>query len=230
MAWFSWLFPKKRTATMPLTLSRWKLQLPINSSGGLTGTSIEVKPARNYPPYFSVFADRWEFMCPPVGATTGNSNYPRTELRELTSSGGNAAWSMNTTTQHTLAATLRVLEVPERMAIAQIHATVDEPLKIHVKSDLSVYVTDEYTGRHDFPTPVSIVLGENFSYLVKANKVEMSVELTVGGVVHRLAYPTHPDWLTKTHYFKAGIYTNTKQVYPPEAKYRAIFTSVGVTH
>lgn len=67
----------------------WKVQLPINSAGGLTGKSIDIGEtalAAGYEnDYFFTGADGgMVFICPAVGAKTStNTSYSRTELREM---------------------------------------------------------------------------------------------------------------------------------------------------
>ncbi len=66
----------------------WKIQLPINSSGGLSGISTQVDEWNmdDYESeYFFTGPDGgMVFICPAVGAkTSANTSYSRTELREM---------------------------------------------------------------------------------------------------------------------------------------------------
>ena len=66
----------------------WKIQLPINSSGGLSGISTQVNEwdMDDYESeYFFTGPDGgMVFICPAVGAkTSANTSYSRTELREM---------------------------------------------------------------------------------------------------------------------------------------------------
>ncbi|TVY07486.1 polysaccharide lyase family 7 protein [Paenibacillus cremeus] len=71
----------------------WKLQQPdnttISSSQLVSGYSS---------PYFYIASDgNQAFMDPQTGTPTSGSSHPRSELREITTSGANAAWSMTGT-------------------------------------------------------------------------------------------------------------------------------------
>ena len=61
-----------------------------------------------------------EFWDPENGVTTANSSYPRSELREMDSSGQDANWFPSGTT-NTLSASLKVIKVPDHVCVGQIH-------------------------------------------------------------------------------------------------------------
>ncbi len=69
--------------TKPFSLAGWKIQLPINASGGLTGTYTEItQPELDlYNSAYFMQGSSYTFVCPDGGATTGGSTHPRTELR-----------------------------------------------------------------------------------------------------------------------------------------------------
>ncbi len=74
---------------MNFDLLDWKVTLPINSSGGLSGKSVDIGEndlAAGYEgDYFFTGPDGgMVFICPAVGAKTStNTSYSRTELREM---------------------------------------------------------------------------------------------------------------------------------------------------
>lgn len=68
-------------------LTHWNLTLPVDSSGGITGSPVTISTADLQgftDSYFYTGADgAMVFYCPAVGAHTSGSTHPRTELREL---------------------------------------------------------------------------------------------------------------------------------------------------
>ena len=78
-------------------LSIWQLQLPVGSPGAPTTIpSSQLRGANGYtnPAYF--FTDKNDgsmtFWAPEKGVTTPNSNYARSELREMNANGSAADW------------------------------------------------------------------------------------------------------------------------------------------
>jgi hypothetical protein len=87
--------PVARRPADVLDLRRWKLTLPA----GREGQPLEIRQPRLKSlangTYIRLTPDRGvQFRAPVGGVTTENSNYPRTELREMTADGRReAAWS-----------------------------------------------------------------------------------------------------------------------------------------
>jgi hypothetical protein len=105
-------------------LSVWELQLPIGSPGSPTTIPpSQLKGASGYtnPAYFWTDKNHGSmtFWDPESGVTTPNSNYARSELREINSSGSAADWSLSGT--HKLSATLRIVSVTSSVCVGQIH-------------------------------------------------------------------------------------------------------------
>src|ERR1700742_4605442 len=93
-------------------LSVWELQLPTGSPGSPTTIlPSQLKGASGYqnPAYF--WTDKNDgsmtFWDPESGVTTANSNYPRSELREMNSDGTAANWALSG--DSALSAELRVV-------------------------------------------------------------------------------------------------------------------------
>jgi hypothetical protein len=78
---------------MPIDYSIWELQLPTGSGTSPTTISSSKLLAGYSDPYFYQATDGGQmFMDPPTGVTTSGSTRCRTEMRESTVSGGQAAW------------------------------------------------------------------------------------------------------------------------------------------
>lgn len=110
-----------------LDLTNWKLTLPVNTERN--GNPDEIKQ-----PQLNSYKDKWFFVnksgnavvfkANTGGETTGGSNFPRSELREMANSGKSpAAWS-SSKGRHTLFIDQRVTHLPDvrrHIVIGQIH-------------------------------------------------------------------------------------------------------------
>lgn len=68
----------------PYDLSPYKLTLPTDKAGKLSGKAAEIMKLNGYEsPYFRLTDSGLLFTCPDAGATTPNAKYPRSELRDL---------------------------------------------------------------------------------------------------------------------------------------------------
>src|SRR3954465_13175031 len=91
-------------------LSVWQLQEPVGSPGSPTTISSSRLQGSNgfQDSYF--YTDKTDgamtFWAPEKGVTTPNSNYARSELREMNANGSAADWALAGT--HRLSATLRI--------------------------------------------------------------------------------------------------------------------------
>jgi hypothetical protein len=130
-----------------LDVSAWKLTLP----GGKEGDPTEILPTdlksftENGVFQLSPEGDGVVFRAEVGGATTKNSDYPRSELREMASADQEAAWS-NTSGTHTLDVRQAITEVPPvkpHVVAAQIHDGKDDVLQIRLEdTTLAVQYND----------------------------------------------------------------------------------------
>ena len=136
-------------------LSVWSLQLPIGSPGAPTTIQpAQLKGASGYtnPSYF--WTDKNDgsmtFWDPEAGVTTPNSNYARTELREMNANGSAADWTLPGT--HRLSARLRIVSVTKKVCVGQIHlgsgGTSTKPL---LEIAHAVELRDRHRRRQDQP-------------------------------------------------------------------------------
>ena len=100
------------------SLSGWKLTLPVDKAGALSGKAEELQSAALTAPWLVRNADgSLSFWAPATGATTSNSEHARTELvstNDFTLGAG----------VHSLAATLSVTQVPSAdpdIDVGQVH-------------------------------------------------------------------------------------------------------------
>ncbi|HEX3982516.1 MAG TPA: polysaccharide lyase family 7 protein, partial [Acidisoma sp.] len=105
-------------------LGVWELQLPIGSAGDPTTIlPAQLEGAKGFQDkyFFTNTTDGgMSFWDPENGVTTPNSNYSRSELREMTASGAQANWFSAGTT-NTLSASLKATQVPSHVCVGQIH-------------------------------------------------------------------------------------------------------------
>jgi Alginate lyase len=103
-----------------IDLQGWKLTLPVQ---GKSGNAAIVDPAAVTDPWLTAGPDgSLTFWAPAEGATTKNSEHPRTELNSLTH------FPAGTSGEHTLTASLAVSQVPadsKDIIVGQIHGADD---------------------------------------------------------------------------------------------------------
>jgi hypothetical protein len=207
-------------------LSLWKLQLPVNDNWRPTGDdATEIYPVRmsdndNYRTYATMLTGGILRLYAPVrGATTPGSDYPRSELREMTTGGDNAAWDP-TRTRGTLRASLAVtnLYTPRssgdvaRVTLAQIKGPGSAAvLMMYYDAEGSIYFRENDQPKV-YPKslaskPVDIPLGQRFDYLIVSDTIRVSVTITYKGVAYKASWAiSNSRWSGKRVYFKTGAY------------------------
>jgi hypothetical protein len=208
----------------PIDRTLWKLTLPVDASGGFSGTAIEIKPlpaAYERAPYFyTVNEGALTFMAPTEGATTSGSHYPRSELREMTGAGTEAAWTI--AQGGTLSATLAVNELPlasggknGRIVIGQIHGPSDELCRLYYDNGKLHFHDDksgpgqtelEYVLRSPAGAVTSIPLNASFDYSIVVANGTLTVSAQYAGTTYTASETINAFWKGKALYFKAGAY------------------------
>jgi hypothetical protein len=199
-------------------LSHWKLQLPVDSSGGTNGSPQEIAAAQltgGYTnAYFYTGTDgAMVFWAPVWGVPTSGSSYPRSELREMVSPTDDTSnWLAYGT--HILNVQCKVLQVPAtgKVIIGQIHGYTGAALplvKIYFNSNSALTGTIKTNANNDSSDKTfdysPSVLSNTITYQIQV--VNGFVSVTVNGVTNSLnVFQTDPNWATNTVYFKAGDY------------------------
>jgi len=195
-------------------LSLWELQEPVGAAGAPT-TILPAQlegPNGHHDSYF--FTDpvdgSMSFWDPEDGVTTANSNYPRSELREMTSTGAAANWPSSGT--HTLSATLESTLIPDHVAVGQIHLGTGTPASTKPLLELfyfgtgSIVLAIEQTpagGNEVQHTVGSVPLGTKWSYVIGLSGSTISLIID-GGTAQTFAMSSTFD--QEAMYFKAGDY------------------------
>lgn len=195
-------------------LSIWELQEPVGSAGNPTTippSQLE-GPSGFHDTYF--FTDPTDgsmsFWDPENGVTTANSNYPRSELREMTSTGAAANWAPMGT--NTLSATLKVTQVPDHVAVGQIHLGTGTPSSTKPLLELFYYSTGKIVmaieqtpaGGNEVQTPVgNVALGTKWSYVIGLSGNTITLVIDGGGAQ---TFTMSSTFDQEGMYFKAGDY------------------------
>ena len=204
----------------------WKITLPVDSSGNGSDFNVTTYDDRNNnaAEYYDLDAvtansdlndffyveDGWAiFKAFCGGATTENSQYPRSELRGLDNTGDDNYFSMND--HQEMEVTVKVLEVPvERPEVnmVQIHGPDDEPLRVEYNdgstgSTQGLHLTvNESDDNYNDIMPYEI--GQELKVWVKVENGHLWIELDNLSTGDH--YETDYDVVDDTGYWKVGCY------------------------
>jgi len=204
-------------------LALWELQEPVGTAGSPTTISNTVLEGGFHDSYF--FTDPADgamtFWDPENGVTTANSDYPRSELRELNTDGTLANWAV--AGQNSLSATLAVAAVPDHVCVGQIHigsalqsglaASTKPLLELFYFADGALRVgieSDPVSGSEAQTTVGTVPAGATFSYAIA-----LTGDGTGGGVISitvngtQSTFPMPSGFVGYGEYFKAGDYDQT---------------------
>ena len=196
-------------------LSVWSLQLPIGSPGAPTTIQpAQLKGANGYtdPAYF--WTDKNDgsmtFWDPESGVTTPNSNYARSELREMNANGSAADWALTGT--HRLNARLRIVSVTKNVCVGQIHlgsgGTSTKPLlELYYAPNGNITLGTENSpdGGQTLHPVGNVPLGTQWTYEIAV--IGGRISLTVNGSTTTYAIPS--SFSPYRQYFKAGDYNQS---------------------
>lgn len=199
-------------------LTNFYLGLPVDSSGGTSGDSASITAAQLTAGYSNALYfytgpvdGAMVFWAPVTGATTPNSSYPRSELREQIVPGDNDInWLPYG--NHLLSAQCRVMQVPSigKVIIGQIHCKTGNArplLKLQYNNgvvEALVKTNSNFDSDHKFYFQ-NVGLSNLISY--QARQENGWLTTTVNGSNQTInVFTTDPDWATNELYFKAGSY------------------------
>ncbi|MFD0461714.1 polysaccharide lyase family 7 protein [Microvirga aerilata] len=207
-------------------LSNWKLTLPVDASGSMSGTAVEVKSLTGYQnsKYFYTGSDgAMVFYAPVEGATTSGSSYARSELREMKGT-EKAAWSLST--GGFMSATLEVDAAPNRegaggkIIVGQIHGQDDELVRLYWENG-KLYFANDRAGSSNSEVKFyfvnaagqqpSVSLDERFSYTINAKGSDLEVTVFADGQIYKSVTKINSVWQSDTFYFKAGAYLGANE-------------------
>ncbi|WP_202797092.1 polysaccharide lyase family 7 protein [Kribbella flavida] len=184
-----------------LNLRNWYIGLPIGENESPKNVEQPQLATFSVDPWFVATAkcDAVRFRAAVNGVTTSGSNYPRSELREM-SGAAKAGWS-STSGTHTMVIDQAITAVPQGrpyVVAGQIHDGSDDVTVFRLEGN-RLYVTDGDTPRHKLVTD-NYVLGTRFQ----------AKFVVSGGEIKAYYNGMLQTTLTKNFsggYFKAGAYT-----------------------
>jgi hypothetical protein len=222
--------PSTTNGTAPgkvLDLSNWKLTLPLGGSESPTEITQPTLATFVQDPWFVVAGGGVRFRAPVSAVTTSGSNYPRSELREMTNNGKDkASWS-STTGTHTMTIDEAITATPSKkphVVAGQIHDANDDIIVIRLEG-ANLYVNVD--GKNLYTLDSGYTLGKRFSVKFEASGGQTKVFYN-GAQVYTLA----KDY--SGAYFKAGAYTQSncsKEDVCSESNYgEVLIYSLSVSH
>lgn len=225
-------------------LDDWKLQLPVDASGGFSGRYVEVWDLDGYQsPWFRTGPDGALVLAAPVeGATTPGSVYARSELRE-TVGDVNAAWTLDQ--GGAMAVRMQVDRVPEliggggaRVSIGQVHGGDGQLARVYWE-DGSIYWVAGRGGALARDLVMRLVdaqgrepdvsLDETFAFRVEVEDGRVLVTAEADGRTYSSGLAIDPGWADKAFYFKAGLYLGSNEATSTGSGQVSIY-GIGVTH
>jgi hypothetical protein len=186
-----------------LDLSSWKIQLPIGEAESPDEVQQPQLATYQVDPWFKPApgCDGVLFRSAVNGVTTGGSNYPRSELREMGADGAQEASWAATEGTHVMTIDQTVTHLPndkQHMVVGQIHGGDDDVSVFRVEGT-SLYVTNGDDPHYQLVT-------DNFQL-----NTRFQVRFVVANGTINAYYNGEPaatlDASFTTGYFKAGAYT-----------------------
>jgi hypothetical protein len=212
-----------------LGLTNWRLALPVNTAHAGEPDQIDQPELAGFSlnPYFYLTENKSGvvFRAHASGATTKNSNYPRSELREMTNNGTQAAAWSNKTGVHTMTVRQAITHTPvvkPHVVAGQIHDDDDDVVMIRLEgSRLFVQGDGDDLGLLD----ENYNLGTVFTIKIVASGGHIVIYYND---VLKVDYAKSKSGL----YFKAGCYTqsNTDRGDDAEAYGEVVIYSLKVEH
>ncbi|MFC0548101.1 polysaccharide lyase family 7 protein [Kutzneria chonburiensis] len=209
------------SAAAAVSLSGWRLTLPVDSAGRQSGASSTVSPAKVTSPWLTRTASgALAFFAPTKGAHTPNSPHPRTEL---VSDNDFAAGSGT----HSLSATMIMQQLPsaQDIIIGQIHGggpISSVPLLMlhyrHTSADapdsgrvtLTIRKNPTVSGSDLSTVLTAVPMNAPFSYTITESPSGFTVTATSAGRTGKQTVALNPSFQGKDVRFQVGDYQQTE--------------------
>ena len=216
-------------------LSLWELQLPTGSAGAPTTilpSQLEGDSGFQDTYFYTGTDGAMTFWDPENGVTTPNSNYSRSELREMTASGAAANWFAAGTTNK-LSATVKATTVPSSVCVGQIHLGSGGSTKpllelfYHSNGEIEIGIEQTPAGGNEVVYDIANVpLGTQWSYTIGLAGSTISLSINGGTARTWTASSTFDGY---GMYFKAGDYDQTSGSSSTVGA-RVEFYALGISH
>lgn len=212
-----------------IDLTNWKLTLPTADSNGKPKEILQPQlDTYRLKPFFNLNEtdDGVIFRANAGGATTKNSNYPRSELREMTNNGrSQAIWSNEDKTMNVMTIKQAITALPKQkpeLVAGQIHDESDDIIMIRLEnSRLFVEADGKEIGLLDS----NYALGTVFITRIEAADGHIRVFYNNKQMVDYKKSGSD-------YYFKAGCYvqSNTDKGDAPESYGEVIIYDLQISH
>lgn len=196
-----------------ISLSGWKLSIPVKDDDG---KATVVEPAAAAPPWLTSQADgSLLFWAPASGATTKNSNYPRTELNSVTNfTAGKDV--------HSLQASVTVMQEPQDangIILGQIHGagelkSVPFVMLHYKKGNVYVVVKQKQGGDEgtDYQLLNDVPLGSRFDFTITdQGDGRIAFSASRGAEAVNAASQIPDQFVDQTVRFQSGAYQLAKK-------------------
>lgn len=189
-----------------LNLLNWKLTLPTNSDNSRNPDEIKWPEIKTYSNqnYFYLNSDNSGvvFRAPTNGATTANSQFPRSELREMARNGSaQASWS-STNGSHRMLIREAITHLPTvkpEVVVGQIHDDSSDVIMIRL-DDNNLFI--QSNGKNISTLDSDYKLGTLFTVELMVSEGHIKIYYNSE---QKLDYAKNGDG----YYFKAGCYTQS---------------------
>lgn len=220
-------YPNAEFPAQILDLTHWKLNVPFDTEHAGNPDEYRNPELQTFalPPYFTVTPrkDGVAFRAHAAGATTPNSRYPRSELREMMGS-EHAAWSTTSGTHRmrVTQAITHVMPVKPEVVSAQIHDARDDVVMVRLEEN---HLFVEGNGDEFGTLDDNYQLGTIFTVEIVAQNG--TIEVFYNGESKALIQRAVDGC-----YFKAGCYaqSNVDRGDKPDAFAEVIIYDLVVTH
>ncbi|HEU5333311.1 MAG TPA: polysaccharide lyase family 7 protein [Actinocrinis sp.] len=199
-------------AASAVSLSGWKLTLPVDSSGCPCGSATEVDPAAVRAPWLVRNANgSLTFWAPTKGAHTPNSLHPRTELVDLSDFTAGSG-------THTLKGTFSIQKLPSAndIIIGQIHgggsSSAIPLVMLHYRSGAIVAVTRKSPavgGSTTATVLTGVPLNAAFSCTIEQNGSKFLISAAYGAKSGQATVAVPSSFKGMDVRFQAGDYQQT---------------------
>jgi hypothetical protein len=208
-----------------IDLTGWKLSLPEANDDG---DAASIEPAAVKAPWLTPAPDGGlMFWAPTSGATTKNSDHPRTELQSL-------SYFQAGTGVHTLSASLTLLRLPSDgggIIVGQIHGAGEFSSVPYVMlrvqdNKLRVVVKQVGKGKKliNYPLLDNVGLNSPLDYTVTdLGNGSMTFSATYAGQTRQTTAPVPAKFVGRTVRFQAGDYQQAEDSSGPQDGARVLF-------
>lgn len=203
--------PSAPPVSGPIALAGWKLTLPVDSSGSLSGSAKQLSAAAITEPWLTRNADgSLTFWAPSSGAKTANSEHARTELVSTND------WMFGSGV-HTLSATVSVSQVPQSnpdVCVGQVHgggSIKSIPfVMLHYRDGNIVVIVKQVlhgSASQSITLLTGVPLNGTFSYTITDNgDGTLGLSATYNGQTEKATAQVVPEFMGTDQRFQAGDY------------------------